>query len=268
MITLVGSMPCFSQPLPPNSGYSAVGTYSQHFNDVFSYTSNQASLSQIKTGAIGVLSERRFMLKELTRYCAAVATPTKLGGVALGMDFTGSKDFSQSKLGLAYGRSLGEKAGLGIQFNYARVHISGYGDAGSISVELGCLLHLTEKLHGGCHVYNPFGWGFGAHSEEKLPSVYTFGLGYEVSEQLLIHSIIEKEGGRKVNVNLALHYAMAEQFFLRGGISSGEGFSFAGAGLLWKNFRTDLCASWHPRLGFSPSLLLVFRFDKTASAHS
>lgn len=214
---------------------------------------------------MGVYSERRFMLKELTQYSAVIAAPTKFGGTALVMDFMGGTDYSQSTIGFAYGRALGEKAGLGMQFNYNLVHIAGYGNTGNIDIELGTILHLTDKLHAGCHIYNPIKIMQSKHSNQAMPSVYSFGVGYEASDQLLIQTIIDKEENRPIIVHVSLHYALAKQFFLRGGISTLEGFSFVGAGLIWKNLRTDVSASWHPRLGFSPSLLLVFSFEKGES---
>lgn len=258
--------PCLAQFSSSNEGYSAVGTYSRHFTDVFSFCVNQASLSEAKNTVAGIFSERRFMLKELTIYSAAIAKPMLSGGMAITADFTGNKDYSQTKIGLAYGRALGEKLALGIQFNYNRMHISGYGNAGSVDVEIGSILHLTEKLHAGWHVYNPFVTKAGHYSTERFPSVYTIGLGYEVTEQLLINTVVEKEENRPVKVNVAMHYALMKQFFLRGGIASAEGLSFIGAGISWKNFRTDAFASWHPRLGFSPSLLLVFTCKKEEQA--
>jgi hypothetical protein len=230
--------------------------------DVFSFTNNQASLAQMKNAAAGVYGERRFMLTELALYQLAVAMPTKSGNFGIKAGYYGFSDYNESQMGLAYARKLGEKVDVGVQFNYNGVRISSYGNSSAVNFEIGTVLHLTEKIHAGIHAYNPVGGKFGKNAEEKLASVYTVGLGYDASEKFFVSAEIEKEENQPVNVNAGMQYKFLPQLIARAGISTGSSNLYAGVGLYLKNFRLDVVAGYHPQLGVTPGLLLIYDFKK------
>ncbi len=252
---------CLAQLLrsSPSGQYTTVGTYSRHFRDAFSFTGNQASLAGITNGNAGIYSEKRFLLRELQALSAAISFPCWQGGAGVALDYTGFTNYNESHAGVAYGRSLGANIDIGIQFNYQHINLAGYGSAAATNFEIGTIVHLTDKFHTGCHIYNPVGGKFGKNSEEKLPSLYSFGLGYEASEKLFVGSEIIKEESQPVAINVSLQYAFVKQFFIRCGLSSAVGNCFAGAGIYWKNIRLDIAASWHQQAGMTPSLLLIFK---------
>src|SRR3989337_2884965 len=107
IITLVFVWPiCFVPQFTPPAGYLqyiGAGVYSRNFTDVFSFTNNQAGLSQIKAPAAGVCSEKRYMLKELTAFSGAVALPVATGAMGASVSYSGYQDFNFSAIGLAYG---------------------------------------------------------------------------------------------------------------------------------------------------------------------
>ncbi len=247
---------------PIAARYIGLGAYSRNHIDAFSFTANQASLAGIKHPSAGVYGERRFMLDATTMYSAVVVVPTAKGNFGLQADYFGFKNYNESQLGLAYARSLGSKVDLGIKFNYYSVKIPVYGSGSNINFEIGTILHLTEKLHAGIHAYNPVGGKFSKNSEEKLAAIYTFGLGYEPSENFLITTEISKEENQAVSITGALQYNFLKQFFARLGVESETGNAFGGAGISWKSFRLDINAAYHPQLGFSPGLLLILNLNK------
>src|SRR5258706_4605203 len=173
--------------------YIGFGAYSLNHVDVFSFTSNQASLAQIKNAAAGVYGERRFMLNELNNYNAAVGLPTRSGNFGLQAGYSGFNACNETQIGLAYARKLGNSVDVGVQFNYSGIGIAGYGNTSAISVEAGTVIHISEKLHSGFHINNPVGGKFGKAREEKLPSLYTAGFGYDASEKFFISAEVVKE---------------------------------------------------------------------------
>jgi hypothetical protein len=247
---------------PVAAPYIGLGAYSFNHTDIFSYTSNQASLAQIKNAAAGVYAERRFMLNELNNYNAAIALPTHSGNFGLEAGYSGFSDYNETQLGLAYARKLGNKADVGVQFNYNGIRVAGYGSASAISFEAGTIFHLTEKLHTGFHVKNPVGGKFGKEQQEKLPSVYTVGFGYDASEKFFFSAEIVKEENQPVNVNAGLQYKFIPQLLARAGISSATSSVWLGLGLSFGSFRLDVATSYHPQLGISPGLLLLFNFKQ------
>jgi hypothetical protein len=246
---------------PLQSSYTGLGAYSSGHTDIFSFTNNQASLAGLKNFSAGVFGERRFMLNELNHYMAVAGMPTHSGNFGLKATYSGFTDYNETQLGLAYARKLGKKVDIGAQFNYNGIRIAGYGNASAISFELGSILHITEKLHAGVQVNNPVGGKFGKE-QEKLPSVYSFGLGYEASNKFLLTAEVEKEENQPINVNTGFQYRFIPQLQVRAGVSSAASIVWAGVGVRLNAVRIDITSSYHPQLGVTPGLLLLFGINK------
>ena len=245
---------------PIAASYIGLGAYSTDHVDVFSITSNQAALAQIKEPSLGVYGERRFMLAPVNMYSALLAHPTSRGNFAFQADYFGYKNYNESQLGVAYARHVGSKLDLGIKFNYYSFRIPGYEGSSAVNFEIGAIAHLTDKLNAGIHFYNPVGGILSKSDHEKLSSIYKFGIGYEASERFFISAEIVKQEDVPVNVNAGVQYNFDKQFFARFGIATETGSPYAGAGISWSNFRIDISASYHPQLGVSPGLMLIMNF--------
>ena len=243
--------------------YISLSAYSLKQNDPLSFTGNQAALAQVKSAGIGVFGERRFMLSETSVYTLGASLPTRLGNFGIQLNYAGFKNFNENKIGLAYARRLGKLVDIGVQFNYYGYRIPSYGNASTINFEIGAMLHLTDRLNAGIHVYNPVGGKLGKNSDEKLAASYKFGLGYDASDRFFISSEIIKEEDKAVNVIVGMQYHFAKQFFVKAGFISESTTAYAGAGVAWKNLRVDISSGYHPQLGFSPGLLLIINFKPT-----
>jgi hypothetical protein len=245
---------------PVAASYTGLGAYSTGQVDVFSVASNQAALAQIKNPSLGIYGERRFLLTPVNMYTALFAMPTKQGNFAFQADYFGYKNYNESQLGIAYARNVGNKLDIGIKFNYYSFRIPGYGGSSAVNFEIGCIAHLTDKLNAGVHFYNPVGGMLSKTTDEKLSSIYKFGIGYEASDQFFISAEIMKQEDLPVNVNAGVQYNFEKQFFARFGIATEAASPYAGAGVSWSNFRIDVSASYHPQLGLSPGLMLIMNF--------
>lgn len=245
---------------PAAALYTGAGAYSINHTDVFSFTAHQAALAQLKNPASAVYAERKFMLQELASYTAVAAVKTKSGNFGLQANYSGFSSYNETKLGLAYGRKLGNRINAGMQFNYNGIRIAGYGTASAITVEAGTIFHLTEQLSAGIHVNNPVGGKFGNNKEEKLPAVYTIGIGYAASEHFFISTEISKEEDQPVNVNAGLQYRVLSKLMTRVGVASSASTIYAGVGISFSSFRADVTVSYHNLLGLTPGLLLLFDF--------
>ena len=242
---------------PVSASYIGMGAYSMNHADVFSVTSNQAALAEMENAAVGFFGENRFLLAETNMYSAIIALPTKEGNFAFQADYFGYKNYNESQLGIAYARNVGKKLDLGIKFNYYSFRIPGFESPSTVNFEIGVICHFTEKLNGGIHMYNPVGGRLSKTENDKLSSIYSFGLGYEASDNFFVGAEIVKQEDLPVNVNAGVQYNFAKQFFARFGIASQNESPYGGAGVSWKNFRLDISASYHPQLGFSPGLMLI-----------
>ena len=237
--------------------YTKINTYSSLNKDASSLWANQASLGSLKIISVAFYGERRFMLKDLSAYGLAITLPTSSGNFGVTLKYFGTGGFNESRLGLAYGRSLG-KLDVGAQFDYCQFKVEGYGAASTVSLESGILLHMTDQLQAGVHMFNPTQSRFGKTVEEKLPMVYSFGLGYDVSDKVFVGAEVEKSGDQPLGVNAGVQYAFEKKLFARAGVASGISSFYFGAGFLWSGLRIDVTASLHPTLGTTPAMLIVY----------
>lgn len=250
------------QPLTVH--YAGLGAYSKNFNDVFSATSNQASLANLTKAAFAIYGERRFMLNEMNAYSAIMAVPTSSGTLGFSTNYFGSSAFNESRMSLMYGRKLNEFLDAGVSFNYNRINISGYNAASAINFDMGTIFHLTEKLYAGLHMYNPTSSKIGKSGFEKLAYVYRFGMGYEVAENLFISSEIVKQEGQQIGIVAGIQYNLQQSVFIRTGIATLNNNSYASLGINVGFARIDLNAAYHPQLGFTPGILLLITFKQPA----
>ena len=265
---------CLSLLFAPVIGYGQIihspitvasaplGSYSQNFSDVFSFTNNPASIVSLKEAAVGVFGERRGMMEETSYYSMAIGLPLQGAGIGLQVNYFGFDDYNESQIGAAYGKKLGKFLDIGAQFNYYSVNMSGYGNAFAVNFELGAMLHLSDDFHFGFHLYNPIGGKLGKKGLEKLAWVYSIGAGYEASKQVFVSAEIIKEENKEVNVHVGLQYVFAKQIFARAGIMTALGSPYAGVGLRWERFRLDMTVGYHPQLGLTPGILLIYHLKK------
>ena len=69
--------------------YISMSAYSTKQIDPFSFTGNQAALTQVKNAGVGIYGERRFLLAENSVYALAAAIPTKLGNFGVQINYAG-----------------------------------------------------------------------------------------------------------------------------------------------------------------------------------
>lgn len=243
---------------PIDFAYTKLTAYSNRFADAFSFSANQGSLAAVKSFAAGVYSERRFLLKALSAYSAALVVPSASGNFGFKGDYVGDADYNESSLGLAYARTLGSKAAVGVQFNYVGLKAAGYGSASTVNFDAGFLFHLSSQLNAGLHVYNPIAASWGKDNLEKLPAVYSVGLGYDVSQQVYLGAEAEKVEDQPLGVNAGIHYQIAAKLITRIGVHSATSSYYFGFGVQLKSLRLDATVSVHPYLGTTPGLLLLY----------
>ncbi|QEC56871.1 hypothetical protein [Flavisolibacter ginsenosidimutans] len=243
---------------PLSAVYPSLQTYSTQEKDAFSFRANSASLAGVKNVSAGVFSERRFLLRELSSYAFAAALPTSSGNFGLQGDCFGAGLYNETSFGFAYGRSAGSKVDIGAGFHYTAMKAAGYGVASTVTFDAGAVFHLTDAVQTGVSVYNPVGMKFGKDGEEKLPSIYSAGIGYDASPQLFIGAEIQKVEDQPLNVNAGLQYLFAEKLMARCGICSAAAIYYLGFGVKLQRLRIDAAASFHPYLGVTPGLLLLY----------
>lgn len=246
----------FSQTIhyPLRIGGMGIGAYGSPFADAFTFVFNPAALASQESITAGAYGERRFSLAELNLCSLTGSIPAAGGGIGVQIIYSGFADYNESGIVLAYGKKLGRLLDLGVQFNYELIHISSYGQAGSVNAGAGFLIHPAEKITLGLYVFNPVGGSLGKNTGERIASLYKTSIGYDASPQVYVGLELIKEEGRPFMVQAALHYQFAGQFFAGLGILTTPGIPYGWAGWVHKDLRIDMHVSYHPQLGFTPAL--------------
>ena len=117
-------------------------------------------------------------------------------------------------------------------------------------------------MHSGLHVYNPTRTTIGKSGNERLASLYSFGLGYEVSEKLFLSTELEKPEDKTIGVNAGIQYNLHENVLMRTGINTATNNSYFSVGIKFGFGRIDINTSYHQQLGFTPGILLLVDFKK------
>ncbi len=239
----------------------AMGGVGIVFRDANSVFSNQAGLAALQYYQVSVGAERRFLLTDLQQFSLAFIAPTKTGTFGFSAQQFGFTDFNETKLGIGFGKRLGNKFDIGVQLNYLQQHISEQPNQSAFTVEVGIISNLTKNLKIGFHAFNPLPYSTTTFQKE-LPSIYTLGMGWQASKNALLATEADENLNFQTNIKCGIEYKAVEQFILRSGIQSNpQGFS-AGFGYHSKNFYFDFSNVFHPILGSSPKVSLTFIFGK------
>ena len=236
--------------------FSTINGFSKNFVDVFAVTANSAAAAQLTRASVGIYAERKFMLTELNQYAVASCIPTRFGAIGLHLNFFNHQNFRETEPSVSYSKKLGA-VDFGIAFNFRMISIPAYGSSSSIIAAVGSTWHISEKLHTGLQIFNPPGF-FSNSVNNRVAYHYASGLGYEVSQVVFIGLAIRKEENRNVEVNTALQYRFADQFFAALGISSSNTHARFAFGYQYHSLRMEVTCSWNSRLGISPGLMLIY----------
>lgn len=228
--------------------------------DLWAVHHNQGGLAFLEKPAAGAFYENRFLISALGYRGGIAALPTKSGTFGLQFSSFGYNLYRENEVGIAYGRKLSSKLGLGIKLNYHRTVIpEPYGATGVLTGEVGLLMKVSEKVNAGVHLFNPTRTSRSTADDDILPTVIRLGGTYSFSEQLLLSAETEKDIDRAPVFRGGIEYRVAKPVYLRVGAGS-QPYSWAfGFGFAWKKLKFDLAASNHPVLGTSPQISFQYQ---------
>lgn len=264
LLFLCGSFPAKAQVLrlPPSCLYPRLTGYSSLQPDAFSFAANSAALASVKKFSVAAYGERRFLLQDLNFYSLALVLPAAGGSFGIRADMFGGSLYRETSCALAYARSLGERLKSGVQFHLYHINMAGYGRAPAITAEAGFLYRLADQWSIGFNAYNPAGVWLGENRIERLPAVYSLGLGFDPSEKLYLGFELCKEENQPVDFRAGLQYAFHKRFLARAGLASVSSTFCMGAGTRLGLLRVDATASLHPQAGLTPGLLIHYPFNQ------
>jgi len=239
------------------NSYIIAGANSHHFRDAFSFVSNPACLGEMKNFQYGILTERKWMLKELENTEMTSCFPLGNGGLGIALQHSGDEGYSEQGLELAYGIKAG-RLQIGTGFTWLLDRAAGYRAISFGSACVGICFHVSDKLTAGWALGLPVFGIVGKSNPERGPQFFNMGFGYEYRPDLFMSVQIEKDAGLPASITAYTEYRYGEQFSFAFGIHDLTGAVYFKSG--WK--KNHLCIQiytlFEPVLGFSPGIALVW----------
>lgn len=278
VVFLLSHLICFggSDLQQPQGGRgNAMGNASVALTDFWALQNNQAGLAGYSSLAGSFYYQNSYLVKELGLRSGGFVFPTNTGVFGLSYQYFGYTQYNESKIGLAYAKSLGNGFAAAVQLDYIAYKLSGdYGHNSIFTFEIGIQKKLSEKIVIGAHAFNPIRAKLTDDPEERVPAIYRLGITYSVSNDLILVLETEKDLDYKPLVRGGLEYRIAKMAFARLGYSSvpaltgSENLSVSsmytfGFGLKFGQLDVDFAASMNQTLGWSPAISMVYHFNKS-----
>ncbi|MCB2220406.1 MAG: hypothetical protein KQI35_08430 [Bacteroidetes bacterium] len=272
--------PIFSQAgsgvqIPSGGRGNALGDASVALHDFWSLHNNQAGLAAYNSPAASFYFQNRFLVSELGLKSGGIVLPVGSGVFGLSYGYFGYNQYNESKVGLAYSKTLGKGFSAGVQLDYITHKLTGdYGKASLFTFEIGMQKKISEKVVIGAHAFNPIRAKIMDEPEERISAIYRLGISYNISNVLVLVVETEKDLNYKPLLRTGLEYQVAQRAFARVGYASVPALSGAenlsvsslytfGFGLEMGPLAIDFSAAIHQALGWSPSVSMIYRLHKS-----
>lgn len=223
---------------------------------------NQAGLAWLDRFSAGFHHENKFVVPEYALQAAAVVVPATPGTFGVTYSYFGYSQYHENKIGIGFGRMLGKKISAGIQLNYINLFIADqYGNQGNLAAEAGIMAQPVKNLYIGAHVFNLTGAQVSSYSDEDIPTIFRFGLGFRLANTVFIAAETEKDLNNPAVFKSGIELQLVDNLSLRTGFSTKPTLYTFGLGYNYKGIEANLAFTRHQKLGFTPHFSILYTFD-------
>ncbi len=224
---------------------------------------NQATLALLQKKSIAVYCENRFDLNEISNKAICVNMPTQRGTFAINYLQYGFELYKESKIGIAYAKTLGKHLWMGIQINRItkKMPIED-GSQTRYSFDFGVLTEIKKQLFIGFHISNPTKTSFRIEQyiTDCIPTVARLGVCYYFNKNSLIAGEINKDIAGAARLKIGAEYTVVKNISVRIGVANHPNSVSMGGGFNYSPFDINIAFSKHPVLGYTPSVDLSYQF--------
>jgi len=244
-------------------GTKAVGTGTciTSVKDINSIYGNVAGLAFSRNLEANLAFENRFEVFDLSVISFGLSKNFNKAGVfGISIKRFGISEYNEFNAAFSYARKLTENISVGVRFNTYSLVIEGYGNRFGYNADVGIQYDLSEKLTMGFFLTNPFPVKF--IDNIRLPTFVHFGLRYEVSDNLIIYTEVEKHIDHNYMIKGGLEILILDKISIYGGYRNDlDRFSDFSLGIgyeLTPNIILDIASQYHLALGISPSMSVSY----------
>jgi hypothetical protein len=218
---------------------------------------NTAGITTIDKWAVDASFERRFGINELNQISLATGFSSKYGSAGLVISHMGYSEYNEQKIGLAYGRKLGQDFSLGGQIDWLSVNVNSQGQISRFTFDLGVLYQLSKSVLLGAHIFNPFNASWSDISD--IGTRYRTGILYKPSQKVDIMVEVDKLLYRPVDLKIGVVYHPSKLLDIAVGTNTTLGI-FSGGVVVRPFSSTKIYGAYssHNQLGGSSGMSLSY----------
>lgn len=237
------------------SMHSAV---SNNIVDATSLLSNQAAGLAIEGLNYGVIAEKKYLLSELNQLIFFASKNYGKNAVTIIQDYSGFSESYCMQTSFGFTKYISDNTSLGLRFNYLLRHIKGNFNSKSIGGEISLKQKLTKDLQTGLILINP--QSIFSKKNSQLSGneyCYKWGLLYDVSKQFYVFLDFIKTEREQLGIIGGCKYNFIKGVDAMYSFSVQEMSNRFSIGFNLNRMKIKLMSSFHPQLGYSPSLMLL-----------
>ncbi len=220
---------------------------------IWAVSHNQAGLGEYRSLTVGFHHENKYVVEEFPLHALALAVPVKSGTMGFVYSYFGYIKYNENKIGLAFGKSFGDKISAGVQMNYHYVYNEGESEnLDALTVEGGIQYKPINTIRIGVHLFNPSRSKLSPTNLDTLITTLRTGVSYSPVDKLWMAIETEKSLSYHLRIKTGIEYEVTEGLFLRTGILTHPVQNTFGLGFQIGRINADVAFSHSQTLGFTP----------------
>lgn len=241
---------------------------SYNINDAGTILSNQAAGLSIDGLNYGMLAEKKYLMNELNQLVFFISKKYGKNGVTVIQDYIGFSESYCVQTTFGFTKYISENTSIGIRFNYFFRHIKGIQNSKSIGGEISLIKQLSKDVKTGLIIINPQSvFRKENNSLKDNEFFYKWGLLYDVSKQFYLFLDLMKPESGQLGIIGGCAYNFNKKIDAIYSFSVHEMSNRFSIGFNLKKMKIKLMSSFHPQLGYSPSIMLLSNLNNKISAN-
>ncbi len=225
--------------------------------DAWALYSNPALVAEARKGGGVYFAPSPFGLSALAQGGAVYNHRLSAFNLAAGLNSFGNGLYHEISASAACAGSAAEGLMLGVVFNYHQLAIVGYGNSGSLGLDIGAAASIGENVMIGAAAFHVNQPRFGRTLKERLPIILAVGASCVLDSAVTLATDVRKDALSQFCLRVGLEWRVLSFLALRAGTSSApESFS-AGVGVFWRGAAFHYAAALHPDLGMTHTVSLT-----------
>ena len=241
-----------------NSEAWGVGGASVMSKDVFGVFNNPSAYSEIKKLQCGIYSEQRMSQTKLGSVALSLVIPTTFMNIGFAVSHLADTFINQEKVNASLSKKISKNFSIGATVSYLVTYSAGQPFSGNIIYEFGGIYDINNRFQFGVFIFNPTQRNYSDFSNDKIPTYYRIGGGYDVLDRLRFVFEMQQLFNQQILFRGGIRYNTNGLLTLSAGLANNPVYITFGIGIRLKKFKLDYAASFHEVLGYSPHLGIIF----------